>query len=226
MPRDTLIRQINQIQDEILILGSMVEQATLSAVQALKNRDTHLAHEIFEQDQVINEKRFAIENAIITLMATQQPMARDLRGMTAMLEVNTELERMGDYAKGIAKVVTRLGEGEVVIPIQEIEKMAEIAVSMLHRALGAFISEKSSQALAIPKEDDQVDELFNQAYRKIIEAMIANPNLIDHTNLMLWVIHNLERLADRVTNICERTVFSATGELFEIDGMDEDDANV
>ncbi|WP_448336255.1 phosphate signaling complex protein PhoU [Bellilinea sp.] len=226
MPRDTLIRQINQIQDEILILGSMVEQATLSAVQALKNRDTHLAHEIFEQDQVINEKRFAIENAIITLMATQQPMARDLRGMTAMLEVNTELERMGDYAKGIAKVVTRLGEGEVVIPIQEIEKMAEIAVSMLHRALGAFISENSSQALAIPKEDDQVDELFNQAYRKIIEAMIANPNLIDHTNLMLWVIHNLERLADRVTNICERTVFSATGELFEIDGMDEDDANV
>jgi phosphate transport system protein len=226
MPRDTLIRQINQIQDEILILGSMVEQATLSAVQALKNRDTHLAHEIFEQDQVINEKRFAIENAIITLMATQQPMARDLRGMTAMLEVNTELERMGDYAKGIAKVVTRIGEGEVVIPIQEIEKMAEIAVSMLHRALGAFISENSSQALAIPKEDDQVDELFNQAYRKIIEAMIANPNLIDHTNLMLWVIHNLERLADRVTNICERTVFSATGELFEIDGMDEDDANV
>lgn len=226
MPRDTLIRQINQIQDEILILGSMVEQATLSAVQALKNRDTHLAHDIFEQDQVINEKRFAIENAIITLMATQQPMARDLRGMTAMLEVNTELERMGDYAKGIAKVVTRLGEGEVVIPIQEIEKMAEIAVSMLHRALGAFISENSSQALAIPKEDDQVDELFNQAYRKIIEAMIANPNLIDHTNLMLWVIHNLERLADRVTNICERTVFSATGELFEIDGMDEDDANV
>jgi len=226
MPRDTLIRQINQIQDEILILGSMVEQATLSAVQALKNRDTHLAHEIFEQDQVINEKRFAIENAIITLMATQQPMARDLRGMTAMLEVNTELERMGDYAKGIAKVVTRIGEGEVVIPIQEIEKMAEIAVSMLHRALGAFISENSSQALAIPKEDDQVDELFNQAYRKIIEAMIANPNLIDHTNLMLWVIHNLERLADRVTNICERTVFSATGELFEIDGMDEDDANM
>jgi len=226
MPRDTLIRQINQIQDEILILGSMVEQATLSAVQALKNRDTQLAHEIFEQDQVINEKRFAIENAIITLMATQQPMARDLRGMTAMLEVNTELERMGDYAKGIAKVVTRLGKGEVVIPIQEIEKMAEIAVSMLHRALGAFISENSSQALAIPKEDDQVDELFNQAYRKIIEAMIANPNLIDHTNLMLWVIHNLERLADRVTNICERTVFSATGELFEIDGMDEDDANV
>ncbi|GAP11397.1 phosphate uptake regulator, PhoU [Bellilinea caldifistulae] len=226
MPRETLIRQINQIRDEILILGSMVEQATLSAIQALKNRDTHLAREIFEADQNINEKRFAIENAIITLMATQQPMARDLREMTAMLEVNTELERMGDYAKGIAKVVTRLGEGDVIIPIQEIEKMAEIAVSMLHRALGAFVSENHVQALAIPKEDDQVDELFNQAYRKIIEAMIANPNLIDHTNLMLWVIHNLERLADRVTNICERTVFSATGELFEIDGMDEDDANV
>ncbi|HAD07238.1 MAG: phosphate signaling complex protein PhoU [Bellilinea sp.] len=226
MPRDTLIRQINQIRDEILILGSMVEQATLSAIQALKNRDINLAREIFEADQTINEKRFAIENAIIILMATQQPMARDLREMTAMLEVNTELERMGDYAKGIAKVVTRLGEGEVIIPLQEIEKMAEIAVSMLHRALGAFVSENHIQALAIPKEDDQVDELFNQAYRKIVEAMIANPGLIDHTNLMLWVIHNLERMADRVTNICERTVFSATGELFEIDSMDEDDANV
>lgn len=226
MPRDTLIRQINQIRDEILILGSMVEQATLSAIQALKNRDINLAREIFEADQTINEKRFAIENAIIILMATQQPMARDLREMTAMLEVNTELERMGDYAKGIAKVVTRLGEGEVIIPLQEIEKMAEIAVSMLHRALGAFVSENHTQALAIPKEDDQVDELFNQAYRKIVAAMIANPALIDHTNLMLWVIHNLERMADRVTNICERTVFSATGELFEIDSMDEDDANV
>ncbi len=226
MPRDTLNRQINQIRDEILILGSMVEQATLSAVDALKKRNHKAAREIFEQDQIINEKRFAIENAVIILMATQQPMARDLRQMAAMLEVNTELERMGDYAKGIAKVTLRIGEEEINMPVQEIEKMAEISISMLHRALSAFISENTALALAIPKDDDLVDDLFNEAYRKIIAAMIANPSLIDQTNLMLWVIHNLERMADRVTNICERTVFSATGELFEIDGMDEDDLNI
>ncbi|MEN4013622.1 MAG: phosphate signaling complex protein PhoU [Bellilinea sp.] len=226
MPRNTLNRQMNQIQDEILILGSMVEQATLSAVEALKRKDHKSARELFYHDQVINEKHFAIENAVITLMATQQPMARDLRQLAAMLEVNTELERMGDYAKGIAKVTLRMGDEEINMPLQEIEKMAELCVNMLHHALSAFISENTAQALSIPSEDDLVDDLFNTAYRKIIQAMINNPSLIDQTNLMLWVIHNLERMADRVTNICERTVFSATGELFEIDGMDEDDLNI
>jgi len=226
MPRDTLNRQMNLIQDEILILGSMVEQAMLSAVEALKKRDAKAAKAIFLQDQVINEKRFAIENAIIILMATQQPMARDLRQMAAMLEVSTELERMGDYAKGVAKVNMLLGEKEVYMPVAEIDKMAEIAVNMLHRALGAFISEDTSLALAIPHDDDQVDELFNTAYNKIVQDMIANPNTIDQTNFIMWVIHNIERMADRVTNICERTVFITTGELFEVDGMDEDDLNI
>jgi len=226
MPRDTLNRQMNLIQDEILILGSMVEQAMLSAVEALKKRDAKAAKAIFLQDQVINEKRFAIENAIIILMATQQPMARDLRQMAAMLEVSTELERMGDYAKGVAKVNMLLGEKEVYMPVAEIDKMAEIAVNMLHRALGAFISEDTSLALAIPPDDDLVDELFNTAYNKIVQDMIANPNTIDQTNFIMWVIHNIERMADRVTNICERTVFITTGELFEVDGMDEDDLNI
>ena len=137
MARDTLNKQLGQVQDEILILGSMVEEATLSAVKALKNRDTKTARTVFEQDQIINEKRFAIENAILILMATQQPMARDLRTLAALLEVNTELERMGDYAKGIAKVAIKIGDSESKMPTAEIDKMAEIAVSMLHRALGA-----------------------------------------------------------------------------------------
>ncbi len=226
MPRDTLNRQMNHIQDEVLILGSMVEQATLAAVDALKKRDVKAAKNIFEQDQVINEKRFAIENAVIILMATQQPMARDLRQLTALLEVNTELERMGDYAKGIAKVSMLLGEGEVFMPMEEIEKMTEITVSMLHRALSAFVDENTQLALSIPKEDDHVDALFNTAYKKIVEEMIANPASIDQTSFMMWVIHNIERMADRVTNICERTVFAATGELFEVDGMDEDDVDI
>jgi phosphate transport system protein len=226
MTRTTLNRQMVHIQDELLILGSMVEQAMISAVDSLKTRDTAAAKQLFQQDQIINEKRFAIENAILTLMATQQPMARDLRTLAAMLEVNTELERMGDYAKGVAKVTMLLGDAEANMPTFEITKMAEMAVSMLHRALTAFIDENTSLALSIPKEDDQIDELFNTAYKKIVNEMINHPETIDQVNLMLWVIHNIERMADRVTNICERTVFIATGELFDMDGMDEEDANI
>ena len=226
MPRNTLNRQLNMVQDEILILGSMVEQATRAAVGTLKTRDLREAKLVFEQDQIINEKRFAIENAILILMATQQPMARDLRTLAALLEVNTELERMGDYAKGIAKVTLRMGEAEVNLPMVEIDQMSELAVGMLHRALGAFIEENANVALAIPKEDDRIDTLFNTAYSKILHEMVANPATIDNVNLALWVIHNLERMADRVSNICERTVFIATGELFEMDGMDEEDLNV
>ncbi|MBA4399356.1 MAG: phosphate transport system regulatory protein PhoU [Anaerolinea sp.] len=226
MPRNTLNRQLNMVQDEILILGSMVEQATRAAVGTLKSRDLREAKLVFEQDQIINEKRFAIENAILILMATQQPMARDLRTLAALLEVNTELERMGDYAKGIAKVTLRMGNAEVNLPMVEINQMAELAVGMLHRALGAFIEENANLAVAIPKEDDRIDELFNTAYSKILHEMVANPSTIDNVNLALWVIHNLERMADRVSNICERTVFIATGELFEMDGMDEEDLNV
>jgi phosphate transport system protein len=159
-------------------------------------------------------------------MATQQPMARDLRNLAAMLEVNSELERIGDYAKGVAKVVLLLGDHEVFMPTTEISEMADKAVNMLHRALSAFIDENVNQALSIPPEDNLVDQLFNEAYHKIVKSMIDNPASIDQTNYMMWVIHNLERMADRVTNICERTVFIATGELFEVDSMDEDDLDV
>jgi phosphate transport system protein len=226
MVRNILNKQLTQIQDETLILGSMVEQATLAAVNAFKTHDIKEARRVFNQDQIINEKRYAIENAILILMATQQPMAHDLRTLAALLEVSTELERVGDYAKGIAKVVFKMGGDEFNMPMAEIEQMANLAVDMLHRALGAFIDEDSNTAIAITKEDDQVDALFNQAYNKILEEMIANPETIDSVTLGMWVIHNLERLADRVSNICERTVFIVTGELFDMDGMDEEDLNM
>lgn len=224
MPRETLTRQVHHIQDEILLLGSMVEQAMLNAVEALKQRDIRASHRIFSEDRQINEKRFAIENAILILIATQQPMAHDLRMQAAMLEVITELERMGDYAKGIAKVNIRLGDAAVPMPMREITQMAELVVDMLHRALTAFIDEDAAAASRIPKEDDAVDELYNRIYLTIVNAMIANPETIDHANLLMWVAHNLERMGDRVTNICERTVFIATGELMEMD-MNDDEEN-
>jgi phosphate transport system protein len=223
MSREILDRQIHQIQDEVLLLGSMVEQSMLDAVDALKRRDLEIARRIFNDDHLINEKRFAIENATLILIATQQPMAHDLRFLAAILEVTNELERIGDYAKGIARIIKRLGNEQLDVPNRDFGKMVELAVSMLHRALSAFISEDTHLAASIPLEDDLVDEIYNQIYRHLVTMMIANPDIIDHGNLLMWVAHNLERTADRATNICERTVFIATGELLELESTDDDE---
>lgn len=222
MVRETLNRQIRHILDETLLLGSMVEQAILTSVDALKKRDFQVSKTICEDDQIINDKRYAIENAVIILISTQQPVARDLRLLTAVLEISTELERIGDYAKGIARVVIKLQNENIPIPMREITRMAEVGVSMLHRALGAFVTENAQQASEIPAEDDEVDELYNQVNRFMVNAMIQDPSIIDNANLIMWVAHNLERTADRVTNLCERTVFITTGELMDMDTSDEE----
>jgi phosphate transport system protein len=223
MPREILDRQIHHLLDEVLLLGSMVEQAVIAAVDALIRRDIPSSRKIFHNDQLVNEKRYAIENAILILIATQQPMARDLRLMAAILEVITELERIGDYAKGIAKITIHLGDRPVPINMREFSTMIDLAVSMLHRALGAFIEGNAQAAYEIPAEDDQVDAMYNQIHHEAIASMIANPESIDEANQMMWVAHNIERMADRVTNICERTVFIVTGELMEMDADDEED---
>ncbi len=200
----------------------MVEQATLDSVKVFKDRDVDAASALVEDDQNINDKRFAIENAILILMATQQPLAHDLRVLASMLIVTNELERMGDYAKGIAHNTMRIGNSNIPVPIRYIEKMADLAVSMLHRSLSAFINEDIKIAVTIPKEDDQVDALFNESYHSIVKTMIADPATIDESSLLLWVVHNLERFADRVVNICERTVFIKSGEMLEMDGSDDE----
>jgi phosphate transport system protein len=224
MPRETLDRQMHHLQDEILLLGSMVEQATIQAMDALKNRYLKAANRVYNNDRFINEKRYAIENAILIIMATQQPMAHDLRTLAAFLEVTSELERMGDYAKGIGKVTISLEDSPLPIPLHDLEKMAEIGISMLHDALGAFVAENAALAYQIPRQDDEVDELYNRVYHSLVSAMIANPEVIDHANHLMWAAHNLERLADRVSNICERTVFVATGELLELEPVDEEES--
>lgn len=223
MPRETLDRQIHELQEEVLLLGSMIEQAMSDAVDALTRRDIASARSVYDGDQSINEKRFAIENATLILIATQQPMAHDLRFLAAILEVITEMERMGDYAKGIASICIRLNEDNVMIPAREFIRMSELAIGMLHRALSAFINEDTQQAIAIVAEDAEVDDLYNKVYRKLVAEMIANPEIIDRTNMLMWVMHDLERMADRVINICERTVFISTGELLELASSDEED---
>ena len=220
--RNTLDREIRLVQDETLLLGNLVEQAVLNSVETLKSRDAAAAKAIIRNDAAINDKRFAIENRILLLFATHSPMARDLRLLAAELELITELERIGDYAKGIAKVAVELANRETRIPIQEISDMADLAVSMVHRALEAFITEDLETARKIPIDDDQVDELYKRIYHEIIQSMVADPGSIDRANQIVRVIHNLERTADRATNICERIIFIATGEMLELDSTDDE----
>ncbi len=221
--REGFDRQIEKIKNETLLLGSMVEQAVIHAITSLLKRDISGAKNTYQHDLLINEKRFAIENAILITLATQQPMARDLRLLASLLEISTELERMGDYAKGIAKVAIKLDGSTLELPNNDLQQMCELAVAMLHRAMVAFVEEDVDTALSIPKDDDAIDDLYNKIYRYAVHQMIENPSLIDHANHIMWVAHNLERLADRVINICERTVFLATGELMEIDSSDDEE---
>jgi phosphate transport system protein len=214
--RKTFEAEIQQLKDELLLMGSMVEQQVVDAVDALKIRDIQASHRIFESDSKINSKRFGIEEQVMILIATQQPMAHDLRLLASILEVSAELERMGDYAKGIATINIRLGEEPLLKPLIDIPRMAEKASSMLHRALTAFINEDVESARSIPAEDDEVDGLYTQVYRELMTFVLADPKNIDRANFLLWCAHNLERYADRVSNICERTVFIATGEIKEI----------
>lgn len=223
MIRELLDRKLQHLLDELLVLDGMVEQAIIESVDALKQQDLALARKVYDGDIKVNAKRFEIENECMITIATQQPiMAGDLRLLASILEVVGELERMGDYAKGIAKICLMVGNEPHVKPLIDIPRMAEIAVSMLHRAVGAFINKDTETAKLIPKEDDMVDGLYNQIYRELVAIMLTNPTTIDRANYLMWAAHNLERVADRVTNVCERTIYVTTGELKEIDVSDDE----
>ncbi len=219
--RETLDNRIKDHQNAILELSSMVEQAILGAVEALKNRDLDQAWSIYQADQQVNQKRFAIEEKTLVTVATQAPMASDLRILASIIDLAGELERIGDYAKGIARIAIRLGDSPPLRELIHIPKMAEQTVDMLQRAVRAFVDRDEKSALSIPKEDDQVDDLYNQIYAELLEIMFADTTTIDRATFHLWVAHNLERAADRVTNICERTVFTTSAELVEFDRSDD-----
>lgn len=216
MLRKTFESEIQQLKDEIILLGSMVEQNLLDSVDAMKKRDMAASEKVIALDKPINEKRFALENQVMIIIATQQPMAHDLRLLAAFFEVISELERMGDYAKGIGIINVRMGDQPLLKPLVDIPRMAQKGADMLHRALLAFVNEDAEVARGIPAEDDEVDALYDQIYRELMTYIMADPKNIERANWLLWVAHNLERFADRVTNICERTVFIVTGELIEI----------
>jgi phosphate transport system protein len=201
----------------------MVEQAITGSVQVLTERDLPAAQKIYDNDIHINEKRFDIEQKTLTTVATQQPMARDLRILSSILDIAGELERIGDYAKGIARITIRLGDDPPLRPLRHIPIMAELTSDMLHRAVGAFVDLDEETARAIPQEDDKIDDLYNAVYRELLEIMLEDRGTVDRATFHLWVSHNLERAADRVTNICERTVFTITGNLIEFDRSDDEE---
>jgi len=223
MAREILDRKIRYLFDEILVMESMVESATIDALDALKRHDLQQAKKVYLFDNRINARRFELENDVIITIATQQPiMAGDLRLMASILEVVGELERMGDYAKGIAKVCLMIGSEPHIKPLVNIPKMGELAIDMLHRAVAAFVSLDIKTARSIPQEDDKVDALYNIVYRDLFDAILHNPEKVHQANHLMWAAHNLERMADRVTNICERTIYAASGQLFEIDSSDDE----
>src|SRR5215471_16536537 len=214
--RSAYHRELERLQDEVLVLGSMVEKATLRSIDALRTRNMAAALALEAEDTLINRKRFEIEEAVLLLLATQQPMASDLRQLAAILHIVTDLERMGDYAAGIARISVEIGDEPLIKPLIDIPRMAEKATSMLRRSLDAFVARDVAAAEQIADEDDEVDALYQQVYRELLTIMLANPRTIDQATRLLWVAHNLERVADRVQNICERVIFVTTGRMREL----------
>ena len=217
MARETFAQELSRLDDELLSLASMVDTALDRSVEALKGRDLESARQLMVDDKLINEKRFAVEDAALVLIATQQPMASDLRTIAAVLEISTELERIGDYAKGIAKVVLLMGNEPLAKPLVDIPEMAQRARTMLQQAVDAFVRRDVELARSIPAQDDAVDVLYNRVYRDLMNLIATNVGMIDQANYLLWVAHNLERTADRTINICERVVFTVTGVMREMD---------
>ena len=214
--RETYKKKLEEIQDDILFMGSMVEKAILRSMEALKERDLVKAQQIIDEDANINKKRFDIEEKCIQLIATQQPMAGDLRIIISVLSVISELERIGDHAEGTAKVALLIGKEPPLKPLVDLPRMAQKTADMLRRSMDAFIHHDIEAAKQIAAEDDDIDNLYDQVFRELLTFMSEDPKTITRATRLIWVAHNLERSADRVTNICERIMFVVTGKMVEI----------
>ena len=214
--RTTFHKKLREIQDEVLVMGSMAEKALMSSVKALKERDIELAQRVVTDDLKINRRRFEIEEKCIQLIATQQPMASDLRTIISALNIVSEVERIGDHAEGTAKIVLMIGDEPPLKPLIDIPRMMEKTVDMLHRSLDTFVKGDADTARKIVAEDDEVDNLYDQVFRELLTFMAEDPKTITRATRLIWVAHNLERSADRATNICERVVYMVTGKMEEI----------
>lgn len=216
VPREAFTRELRQLQTELLALGERVNEAIIKSVDALAKRDLALARKLVADDDLIDKARYGIEEKCLEFIATQQPMASDLRLIIAVLFISNELERIADHAEGIAKINLMMGEEPLLKPLIDIPRMAQKTSEMLERSLKTFIDYDATEAERICGEDDEVDALYDQVYRELLVLMLQDSRTISRATYLMWVAHNLERIADRVTNICERVVFCVTGELKDI----------
>ncbi len=217
MLRTDFERDLQELQDDLLAMGSMVEKAIARSLDALKHRDLETSAKIIHEDNLIDEQQMMIEDKCVHLIATQQPMASDLRALITTLHIAAELERMGDYAEGIAKISLMMGDEPPLKPLIDIPRMAEKVSGMLRKCLDAFVARDAEMAAQVNIEDDEVDALYAQVYRELLMLMIQDPKTIERATHLLWVAHNLERVADRATNICEQVVYLVTGKLVDVD---------
>ena len=211
MARTDFDRELNTLMNELLSLGSMVQKAVLLSLEALKSRNLTLSKQVINQDDEIDNRAIEIEEKCIDLMATQQPLAGDLRTIVTLLLVSSELERMGDYAEGIGKISLLIGKESLLKPLIDIPRIAELASNMLRLSLETLVSRDVDGSKRVIFMDDKVDAIYNQIYRELVLMMIENPKNIQRATYLLWVAHDLERIADRATNISERTIFMVTG---------------
>lgn len=213
MVRADFDRRLVDLEAELLGLGEMVEKAIVKSMDALKRRDLAVAYEVVAEDDLIDEKRFELEEKCIDLIATQQPLAIDLRTLLAVLHIAVELERMGDYAEGIGKICMIIGEDESVDTPQQLDEMARMGVAMLKRSLKSLTDRDVDLANDVWDSDDEVDALYASVCHDIFVEMGEHPKSIEAATHFLWVAHDLERIADRATNIAERVIFVVTGRI-------------
>ncbi len=213
MTRESYDLHLRQLQDGVLVVGSMVEKAIARSVNALVERDLVLARQVVADDAKVDNECREMEERCVQLIITQQPVARDLRLIVSIIHLLGELERIGDHAEGIGNITIMIGDEPPLKPLIDIPRMADKTRDMLRRSLEAFVTRNADEAMRISAEDDDIDALYNQVYRELLTFMLEDPKTITRATRLIWVAHNLERCADRVTNICERTVYMATGTL-------------
>jgi phosphate transport system protein len=213
MAREHFQNMLREVEHELVDMGAVVVSAIQRSIHALKNLDKGEAERVVAADAGINRKRWDIENQCIQLFATQQPVAGDLREIVSFMDLITNLERMADHAKGIAAIVVMHEQMPLLKPLIDLPRMADKACEMIQKSLQAFITQDAAAARAIIEMDNEVDALYQQIFRELLTYMMEDPKTITRAIYLIWVSHNLERIADRVTNICERIVFMVTGEI-------------
>lgn len=214
--RATYDREFAAIKNEIINMGSLVETAIADSMQSLQERDQIQAQQVIDHDETINALRFKVEEACLTLIATQQPTASDLRDVIAAMSIVVEMERMADHASGIAKTVIRMGDEPPLKPLIDLPRMAQLAREMLRDGLDSFITRDVQKARIVATRDDEMDLLNRAIFDELVEIMAERPDGVERATYLLWCSHNLERIGDRVTNIVERVVFMTTGDMEDL----------